>query len=765
MIMKFKGGELVMKKRILALLMAGVFVLSSLLVGCGSDDKGKNDKNSVSQGDGPWYKAEYHDFTTEKDEYIANVDVYGDAMYFVTQKYVEETGGSITKLKKMMLTDYSITELESLTLEDAYYIMDMFINDTGIYLATQMTEWSSDYSKLLNAEYKIKQCDFEGKEVLSIDITEEMMTKGEEGMPGYLSSLVCDKDGNFVASDDYSFIIAFDKTGAKIADIELTGWGNGLIVSEDGKVYCSYMNEANWEQVFAPVDVAANKLGEDVGSIASYNVYNCYIDANQLVWMTEDNSLSTYNFETEEKRAVLNWLDYNVNGDSIRLMEILENGRILAYTEDYGQEGAVYELVILEESDEPIDEKTVITYATFGTDSDVTGAIVRFNKNSEDYRIKVVDYYDEEDYETAFNAYNEAILSGNVADIISVDATQYKSMARKGLYADLNELMAADADIDREDYFENVLKAYEVDGKLYAMPTSFVVSTLVGSKEVWGDKAQVTLEDMKAVMDAAPADVALMDNMSKSYFMYLMTQGMIENFVNWETGECSFESEEFIDILEMANAFPKEYDYESQTMSTPEKLQSGKVLLYGEAFYEISSYQVVKEFFNTETVALGYPGVGGNGGLISNSNNLFAISNDSENKEAAWEFVKYMISEDYQCNYIYWQNPIHKAAFEKQMEEATKKEYYTDENGNQVESPKMTYGWDDFQVSVYAATEDDIKEYTELLEGATTLSTYEEDIMTMINEEVEPFFDGKKSAQDVAKIIQGRVKIYVNENR
>lgn len=754
-----------MKKKILALLLAGIFVLSSLLVGCGNDDGEKDGKTATEQGEGPWYKAEYHDFTMEEKEYIANVEVYGDAMYFITQRYVEETGGSITKLKKMVLSDFSITEVDSLTMEDAYYIMDMFVNDTGIYLATQMTEWNSDYSKLLNAEYKIQQYDFEGNEVAAIDITEEMMTKGEEGMPGYLSSLVCDKDGNFVASDDYSFIIAFDKTGAKIADIELPGWGNGLIASEDGKVYCSYTNEANWEQAFAPVDISTGKLGDNIGSIASYNIYNYYIDANQSVWMTEENSLSVYNFDTEEKTKVLNWLDYNVSGSSIRLMEILGDGRILAYTEDYSQDGAVYELAILEESDVPLDEKTVITYATFGTDSEITEAIVRFNKNSEDYRIKVVDYYDEEDYETALDSYNEAILSGNVADIISVDATQYKSMARKGLYADLNELMEKDADINREDYFANVLDAYEVDGKLYAMPTSFAVSTLIGRKDVWGDVNSITLEDMKAMMETAPSDVALMDNMSKSYFMYLMTQGMIENFVDWETGECAFESEEFISILEMANTFPKEYDYENQTMSTPEKLQNKKVLMYGESFYEISSYQVVKEFFGAETVTLGYPGVGGNGALISNSSNLFAISNDSKNKDAAWEFVKYLISEDYQCNYIYWQNPIHKGAYEKVMEEATKADYYTDENGNEVEAPKMTYGWEDFEVSVYAATEEEVKEYTEIIEGATTLSTYEEDIMTMINEEVEPFFDGKKSAQDVAKIIQGRVKIYVNENR
>ena len=39
----------------------------------------------------------------------------------------------------------------------------------------------------------------------------------------------------------------------------------------------------------------------------------------------------------------------------------------------------------------------------------------------------------------------------------------------------------------------------------------------------------------------------------------------------------------------------------------------------------------------------------------------------------------------------------------------------------------------------------------------------DEDIITIINEEMPSFFTGQKSAQDVAKVIQSRAQIYVNE--
>ena len=754
-----------MKKRILALLMAGVLALSTLLVGCGNEDgKSKNDKNAASQDEGPWYKVQYHDFTLGENEWLYNVSLCGNDMYYIVSEYNEEASTTTYKAAKMSLSDYSVTEIP-LELEKDFYVMAMYVNENGIYLATQMTKWDANYTKLEKAEYKIVHNDLEGNLINTFDITDEMKSKGDDTYPAYMSSMVSDKDGNVIISDNEKFILAYDKDGNKIADISNEGRGNDLIVAEDGTIYYSYMDEADWTQVFAPVDVAGIKLGERIGALNTYNSSNYYVDADQKVWTTEDNTLKTYDLATGESTKIVSWLDYDINGDNIRFVRKLEDGKILAYLESYEEDKTVYELVILEESDEPVNDKVILTYATFGTDSEVTDAIIRFNKNNDTYRIKVVDYYDDEDYEAGLNAYNEAILNGEMADIISVDWSQYKSFARKGLYADLNDLMDKDADINREDYFANVLEAYEVDGKLYAMPTSFAVSTLVGKTSVWGSESGITVSEIADVMDTLPADVQLVDYMSKSYWLYLALQGSIENFVDWETGECSFESEEFITILEMANKFPAEYDYEGDTTSTPEKIQTGKILLYGDSYYDITGYQVTKAIFNEEVTAVGYPGVGGNGGLIQNVGGCFAIAADSENKEGAWEFVKYMISEEYQCNYINWYNPIHKAAFEEQMEQAATVDTYIDENGEEVESSKMTYGWDDFEVSVYHATEEDIAEYKAILEGATTLASYEEDILTMIQEEVEPFFEGQKTAQDVAKIIQGRVKIYVNENR
>lgn len=750
-----------MKNRV-ALFLAVVLIFSTLLGGCGSKEKGED--NSSSLENGPWYKAQYHDYTLGENEFVADTEIYEDTAYMIVQTYHEETQSVAHKLQKMSLKDFKAEQVE-LEIEEEYNIADMFVNDSGIYYVHQYMKWNNATNKVEKTDYKLVHCDLEGNVVQTFSIAEDLLAKSEEDMPAYVAGLVVDNDGNMIITNSESFIIAYDNAGKKVADISLQGYGNGLIKGADGTVYYSYMDDMSWETVFAPVDIKGGKLGEKVTGVEIYNSGNIYIDSNNKLWMTDGNDLITFDMKSEEKNKVLNWLDYDINGNDIRMFYIDSDGTYVAYTESYAENAMECEWITLEESEEPLTDKIVLTYATFGTDSDVTDAIIRFNKNNETYRIKVVDYYNNEDYEAGMNAYDQAILKGDMADIINVDWSQYKSYARKGLYEDLNVWMDSDKEINKNDYFENVIKAYEVDGKLCAIPLSFTVSTLIGKTSVWGEETGIAMQKVADVMRDLPKDVELMDYTSKMGWLSISMQGAIGNFVDWETGECFFDSEEFITMLEVANQFPEEVNYDEQDLSTPEKVQQGKVLLYGEYYSDITGYQVTKAIFRDDITAVGYPGVKGNGAILENPGSVLAISKQSEYKEGAWEFVKYMLSEEYQSNYIRYNNPIHKGAFEKQMVEAAKAEYYKNEKGEEVESPKMTYGWDNFEVSVYHATEEDIKEYRELLEGATVLASYDEEIMSMIEEEVEPFFAGKKSAKDVANVIQGRVKIYVNENR
>ena len=77
----------------------------------------------------------------------------------------------------------------------------------------------------------------------------------------------------------------------------------------------------------------------------------------------------------------------------------------------------------------------------------------------------------------------------------------------------------------------------------------------------------------------------------------------------------------------------------------------------------------------------------------------------------------------------------------------------------------MGYGWDDFSVEIYAAKQEEVDAVRALIDSVDTAVEYNQQISTIISEEAAPFFEGQKSASEVADIIQSRVQIYINENR
>ena len=108
---------------------------------------------------------------------------------------------------------------------------------------------------------------------------------------------------------------------------------------------------------------------------------------------------------------------------------------------------------------------------------------------------------------------------------------------------------------------------------------------------------------------------------------------------------------------------------------------------------------------------------------------------------------------------------------DEKIAEAMEKEFSTDENGNQIEVPKYTFGMStgdgsDYQeFEVYAATQEEIDKYLDLIERVDSTYRYDEKLMAIITEETAPFFAGQRSAAETASIIQSRAKIYVNEQR
>jgi len=66
---------------------------------------------------------------------------------------------------------------------------------------------------------------------------------------------------------------------------------------------------------------------------------------------------------------------------------------------------------------------------------------------------------------------------------------------------------------------------------------------------------------------------------------------------------------------------------------------------------------------------------------------------------------------------------------------------------------------------IYCLTEDQVQQIRELILTTTKVADYNQEILDIVKEQAAPFFAGQKTAQEVAKLVQSKANIYVNEQR
>ena len=73
--------------------------------------------------------------------------------------------------------------------------------------------------------------------------------------------------------------------------------------------------------------------------------------------------------------------------------------------------------------------------------------------------------------------------------------------------------------------------------------------------------------------------------------------------------------------------------------------------------------------------------------------------------------------------------------------------------------------WDGFSIEFYAATQEQYDHLMELYSAVDSLASVDMSIDAIVREEAASFFNGDKSVQETAALIQSRVSLYVNEQR
>ena len=715
------------------------------IAGCGSKDSGAAGSGAAA-ADGFVYTAEFKELTGS----IGNVGTAGSRLY-----YLDWSGGENSVIKCLDMNTLTSEEIP-FALQEQESVSSIQALEDGS-LALLLSIWSENDQRFL-----LVKLDAAGTENLRQDIT-QLVNGGGSGdmMSGYPQSMQIDADGNIyiLVSGMEEKVLVLDAQGSQLFEVASQGWSHGMCRSGDGRVFLLSYDDSASGYVLQYIDPKAKGFGESLKGIpdANGNVL-CSAAGEKEIWISCGNSLYRYDLEAKTCEQILNWINSDVNSDQLQALGQLEDGRIFALTSDYTQTGQTLEAVYLTKTPaSEVKQKTVITYATMYLDYNVRAQLIRFNKTNDTWRIEVKEYGNG-NYEDGLAQLNSDIVSGNPPDLINLSNMNVENYISKGILADLYPLMEQDSTLKKEDFVENALRIYEQDGKLYGICPTFTVMSLAGKAEDVGGRDGWTVADVQSLLASKPAGTELIEYASREGILSILVSMGLDSYVDWAAGSCSFNSEEFLALLEFASQFPAQetVTYEDSE-GTYEKIKEGKLLLDEISVYSIQDYLYHDAVFEGQMACIGFPTNDGSTGSYLNGTQSLGIAEKSPHKDGAWAFISTLLSEEYQ-DALDTMNGLALRASSLEKQYAKAMEQKEGDFGAIISSGDFTY-------EVKAATQEQIDALRHLIDTARPTKNTDTEIMNIITEEAGPYFAGQKTAQEAADIIQSRVQIYISENQ
>lgn len=583
----------------------------------------------------------------------------------------------------------------------------------------------------------------------------------------YVSAFAVSGTGEAVLMANGNAIYVLNADGSLKGSIDTSDLSNGIsnfVTLGDGSVAALVYGEDYAAFDLRPVDTAAMQLGEATASLPT-DAYSARPSGGGYDFCyNKGESFYGYKLADGSEEKLVTWINCDVNSNNVTSPYITEEGNIVCLSSEYSNTGdgaTTYFITLTKTPYDQVPQKTTLTLACVYLGYDIKNQILDFNRKSSDYRIEVRDYSEfntEDDYSAGYTKLITEIGSGAVPDIMLTDGLPIETFGAKGLLADLWPFIDADEELGgRAGVVEPVFNALSQDGKLYEISSSFYITTIAGPASIVGTEPGWTYDEMYAALDQMPEGCELFSlGTTRSDVFSSICMLNLSRFVDWTTGECSFDSDDFISLMEFANRFPETFDWEHHEWTNEDsdayRIKEGRQLLVTLSLSDPYSYNYYSEMFNGDMALKGFPDVPGSGAVFNMNGTGLAIASTCENQDAAWSFVRTLLTREYQENYTYG-FCTNRELCEENIQSMVGESYYSYDQVTGEEKEIIF-------------TQENADLITDLINNTSMVADYNtSQINDIINEEVAYYFSGEKTAQDVAATIQNRVSIYVNEQR
>ena len=618
------------------------------------------------------------------------------------------------------------------------------------------------------------------------------VSEGQEGDPQEIRVLTFDKEGketsrilldytyqeiasgpmmsfmNFLCDENYFYLINCYEGGLLVFDREGKEIRRDMPDPSNGRYYTAACSAPDGSVIASRVDLdnkrtelflLQGKKEERLGEIPDISQRIFAFDEHGFFYYLTDSWLMRWDTATGEQTPLLDCALEGVNPTFLAALTFSVNGRVLLHSWNNEK----LEILTCSE-EEPEQGESSLSLAVV---EEYPGLYFRslpadYSKNHPDNPIELETY--EGDFETYHTRLMADILNGGGPDILLLSTEDVRNLYENDALLDLTEYM--DPELKNE-IFPSVLQKGMIDGKLIGLDTSIQGTAMLASNAAWeGDSW--TIEDIIRLVDEKkPKDLFAYNNWgtienSPDYLLYFFLSDFLDRtpFLNLEAGTCDFENETFIRFLEICKEYGEKPALQEDQIY--EELKTGECLATCVSVFDIGMFSEGMKPLEKTCHPVGYPGQDGYGS--TGSYRLLVINANTKNLERSLEFLWDLLSLEEQQKLLDGTS-VREDVIRASVKEKGTAPGLTDHAGYVASSLQ---GFAPGSYKLLETKEDGssfVEEFITVLKGLELGDGRVNAVYSIVEEEAEPFFEGSKSAEEAAKIIQNRIQLYLDESK
>jgi len=419
------------------------------------------------------------------------------------------------------------------------------------------------------------------------------------------------------------------------------------------------------------------------------------------------------------------------------------------------------------ENNDDGDSRKELILATIHSTQTLQRQVYDFNKSNSDYYITLKEYMGSFNRGTSSDELAEMLMDARLRldadivasnrrdkispDIIVLSLYEHLRYARKGYFEDLGTYFDGDN-------YVSVFDAIKLDGKLHGIFPYFRLDAILKRNIPDDGDLFDTLVSLQN-----EAEYSIMGQFSRMGDFSVWMMFFIDEFIDWENGECEFNNPRFKKIVEMLKdrpdiSYPDSFDDFSIMFEEMREAMKDNPFFIPVPITNIYALQGWMNIHGKDAVYTSFPG--NENMLAVYIDEVYAIPKNSKNKGVAWEFINGLIDEEYQMKNtreIPWFPGI------PVLWEAV--EFMIANSQNESNTVLEWWQWIGDQRHEVSFVEPGLPEvFRSLLEKEFWIFKGGGMTSQIIMEEIEYYFNDVKTLERVIEILNNRMGLYLKEN-